>query len=149
MHTRSILSYLKRAARLAVTELEDEKAVAAFQAVDDVVVMAQLHPTRDAPLQALFGAVAARHRDRASFGAVASISPGAVVCYRNRDRAGQPPAVLSDLTAVDAIAGFVDKCLAPLIGPLSRQNEGQLLQVSSSRSSTHTQYVETDIRLVA
>ncbi|KAK8009371.1 protein disulfide isomerase [Apiospora marii] len=116
----------------AVTALEDEKAVTAFQAVDDVVVMAQLHPTRDAHLQTLFGAVAARYWDRASFGAIASISPGAVVCYSNRDRAGQPPTVLSDMTAVDAIGKFVEKCMAPLIGELSRKNEGRLLQSGKS-----------------
>ncbi|KAK8077056.1 hypothetical protein PG996_003226 [Apiospora saccharicola] len=128
----SILSYLKRAARPAVTALEDEKAVTSFQAIDDVVIMAQLHPTRDAHLQTLFSAVAAKYWDRASFGAIASISPGAVVCYNNRDRAGQPPTILSDMAAVDAIPKFVENCMAPLIGELSRKNEGKLLQSGKS-----------------
>lgn len=127
-----MLSYLKRAERPAVTTLEDEKAVTAFQGVDeDVVVMAQLHPTRDAHLQTLFAAVAARHWDRASFGAVSSISPGAVVCYNNRDRAGRPPTILQDMAAVDAIPNFVEKCMAPLIGEFSRRTEGGLLNVSA------------------
>ncbi|KAK8087483.1 thioredoxin-like protein [Apiospora phragmitis] len=128
----AILSYQKRAGRSSVTALEDEKAVTAFQAVDDVVVMAQLHSSRDAHLQTLFQAVADRYWDRASFGSIASISPGAVVCYNNRDRAGQPPAVLSDMTAVDAIEKFVEKCMTPLIGELSRKNEGKFLQSGKS-----------------
>ncbi|KAK8108297.1 uncharacterized protein PG998_010310 [Apiospora kogelbergensis] len=129
----AMLSYLKRAERPAVTTLEDEKAVTAFQGVDeDVVVMAQLHPTRDAHLQTLFAAVAARHWDRASFGTVSSISPGAVVCYNNRDRAGQPPTILQDMTAVDAIPNFVEKCMAPLIGEFSRRTEGGLLNSGKS-----------------
>ncbi|KAK8095050.1 protein disulfide-isomerase [Apiospora hydei] len=122
--SNAIISYLKRASRPAVTKLEDEQAVTAFQSVDDVVVMAQLHPTRDAHLQTLFAAVADRYWDRASFGSIASISPAAIVCYSNRDRAGEPPSVLSDMTAVDAIQKFVEKCMTPLIGELTRKTEG-------------------------
>ncbi|KAK8026253.1 hypothetical protein PG990_004076 [Apiospora arundinis] len=129
----AILSYLKRAERPAVTTLGDEKAVTAFQGIDeDIVIMAQLNPTRDAHLKTLFEAVAARHRDRASFGSVASISPAAVVCYNNRDRAGQPPTILQDMTAVDAIPKFVEKCMAPLISEMSRKTEGKLLQSGKS-----------------
>ncbi|KAK7947735.1 Protein disulfide-isomerase [Apiospora aurea] len=130
--SNAILFYLKRASRRAVSKLEDEKAVTAFQSVDDVVVMAQLHPTRDAHLQTLFAAVADRYWDRASFGSIASISPAAIVCYSNRDRAGDPPSVLSDMTAVDAIPKFVEKCMAPLIGELTRKTEGKLLQSGKS-----------------
>ncbi|KAK8038493.1 protein disulfide-isomerase [Apiospora rasikravindrae] len=130
--SNAILSYLKRAERPAVTKLEDEKAVTAFQSADDVVVMAQLHPTRDAHLQTLFRAVADRYWDRASFGTIASISPAAVVCYSNRDRAGEPPAILSDMTAVDAIPKFVEKCMAPMIGELTRKTEGKYLQSGKS-----------------
>ncbi|KAI0420345.1 thioredoxin-like protein [Xylaria grammica] len=123
----AIVSFLKRAGRPPVTVLDEEKA-AAFQSVDDTVLIAHINP-RDDHVAAALKTIASQFQDRTSFASVDTPGTTTVACYNNRD--GQK-FTLSDLTAVDALSKLVESCMAPLIGEFTRANEMKYLQSGKS-----------------
>ncbi|KAH8203761.1 hypothetical protein TruAng_002054 [Truncatella angustata] len=123
----SIVSFLRRASRPAVTTV-DEKKVTAFQSVDDAVVVAHLN-LRDSHLRTLFGSLAHRYKDRASFGALQTDEQSSIVCYNNRD---DEQLSTSDLTAIETLSTFVESCIQPLVGEFSRRNEHKYMQAGKS-----------------
>lgn len=125
-----LASFVKRAVRPAVSRLDDEADLAAFQTIDDVVFVARLDP-RDAHLGREYARVAAHYRDRATFGAadVRAGEPPAVVCHANADAEQR---AVADLSVAGALEDLVAACLAPLVGELTRASETDYLQAGKS-----------------
>ncbi|KAI8964803.1 hypothetical protein F5Y11DRAFT_345255 [Daldinia sp. FL1419] len=123
----SILSYLKRAVRPAVTVL-DSKNTASFQSSDDHTVVARINP-KDQHIKVLYDTLASQYRDRLSFGSVKTDKATTVACYNNRD--GQQ-FTISDLTSINALPRLVESCLEPVIGEFTRANEMKYLQADKS-----------------
>lgn len=127
--SQSIISFLRRAARPTITQL-DEKMITAFQSIDDAVVVAHIHP-RDAHIRTLFKSLAHRYHDRASFGQLetADDEVSTVVCYNNKDN---EQSTTSDLSAIDTLSSFVEACIRPLVGEFSRRTEVKYAQSGKS-----------------
>lgn len=123
----SIVSYLRRAARPTVTALNEKKLIA-FQSIDDVVIVAHINP-QDEHIVAAFNTLAARYKDRASFGWLETSGATTVACYKTKE---DETSSISDLTAIRALPAFVESCMTPLIGEFTRKNELKFLNAGKS-----------------
>ncbi|KAI1337370.1 ER-resident thioredoxin [Xylariaceae sp. FL0016] len=123
----AIRAFLKRAGRPSVTKL-NEKKMATFPSIDETVFLAHVNP-RDEHIEAGYKAIASQYRDRASFGATETSGSSNIVCYNNQD---EQQLTISDLTAIETMPNFIQKCLEPLIGEFTRANEMKYLQAGKS-----------------
>ncbi|KAI0007510.1 thioredoxin-like domain-containing protein [Xylariaceae sp. FL0662B] len=123
----AILSYMKRAARPAVSKF-DKKKPTTFQSVDDYVLIANVNP-QDEHVENAYKSLASQYRDRASFGLVDTAGTTTIACYKNKD---QQQLTISDLSAIDLLPKFVETCITPLIGEFTRANEMNFLQAGKS-----------------
>ncbi|ETS85669.1 hypothetical protein PFICI_03694 [Pestalotiopsis fici W106-1] len=125
--SQSIISFLRRAARPTLTQL-DEKTITAFQSIDDAVIVAHINP-RDDHIQTLYKSLAYRYHDRASFGLLETDETSTIVCYNNKDN---EQSTTSDLSAIDTLSSFVEACIRPLVGEFSRRTEVKYAQSGKS-----------------
>lgn len=125
-----IASFLKRAARPTITNLDGEMA-SSFQSVDETVLIAHINH-RDDHVATTLKTIASQFQDRVSFGFVDTTGTTTVECYNNKD---EQKFTLSDLTAIDSLPKLVNSCMAPLIGEYTRANELEYLQVRSQALS--------------
>ncbi|KAI0907221.1 hypothetical protein F4823DRAFT_603695 [Ustulina deusta] len=123
----SIASFLKRAARPTVTNLDGEMA-SSFQSVDETVLIAHIN-RRDDHVATTLKTIASQFQDRVSFGFVDTTGTTTVECYNNKD---EQKFTLSDLTAIDSLPKLVKSCMVPLIGEYTRANELEYLQSGKS-----------------
>ncbi|ORY56842.1 thioredoxin-like domain-containing protein [Pseudomassariella vexata] len=123
----SIISFLRRAARPAVTPLNAKK-ITAFQSIDDTVIVAHINP-KDEHIKTQFQTIARALKDRASFGSLETTGASSVVCYSNQD---DEQSVISDLTAIESLDMFIRGCMTPLIGEFTRRSELKYLQAGKS-----------------
>jgi protein disulfide-isomerase A1 len=128
-----IKRFLRRTGRPRVTDL-DSTNTKQFIPSDNVVIVAKVPPsdaTDEIRLEDRFRAIAAQYSDRYSFGlSRGKADETAVVhCYNNLDGAYSRTNELEQFGALEA---FVKKCSLPFIPELTRRNEADYLQVSSS-----------------
>jgi hypothetical protein len=105
-----------------------ESQAQTFQTSDDAVFIGYINP-KDAHLSRAFHEAAERFGDRASFAAVDTKAATSVACFNNREGV---QATLPDLTKVEALPDFIDRCMAPVIGEFTRTTESKFLQVCPS-----------------
>ncbi|TID02525.1 Protein disulfide-isomerase [Colletotrichum higginsianum] len=124
-----ITAFVRRMLRPAVTPLDDKKAVNSFRDADDVVVVAHLAASEEG-LRERFAELAARRRDRHTFGLVTvDEAPGRVACYNNPDGAFH---MTSELDAPGAMDEMLRKCASQLVPRLTRRNEAEHLSTGKS-----------------
>jgi protein disulfide-isomerase A1 len=117
-----IAQFLERMDRPIVTDLTSQ-ALPTFSTIDDIVVIAQMHP-EDKAFLGHFHEVAGDFRDRYTF-AISNLPQGSsstnrVLCRNNLDDIEH---LSGDLDRVGALEELIEKCATPLILPLTRRNE--------------------------
>lgn len=131
-----ILAFLRRAARPALSTVDD-KNVTALLSEDEVVFVARYGKDtydKDDTLPARFAQLAHAYADRYSFavsteGSTSSPSPS-VTCYRSH---GELVRTAADLAAsTTALDAFLESCTTPVVVDLTRRNELHYLGMGKS-----------------
>lgn len=117
---------------LDIVSMVDKRTIKQFKAKDEVVFIAYPDP-EDSVLKSTFASLAARNRDKFTFGLAdqqslansEGVAPGCVVRYVEHS----DPKPICGEWKLETLERFVEAAAAPIVGEMTRRNELKYLKV--------------------
>lgn len=97
--------------------------------MDDVVIVAHLTSDDYSLYAERYKSLAKQYRDRFTFGILSPAKETSLKCRNNID---DDEHVLTELWRVEAFENFVRMCSRPLVALITKRNEAEYMQVSST-----------------